>query len=810
MRNQRLVNPLRRVLKQGKNLVFLHGMSKSEVYYYDYVKGVLDEKETFKQATLFSDWDDILFSDYYIEIDDKEIRIFKREESFIKEITENIITGKSLDAKLNSLDIKIEGLDGKCFIYIHRFDLLAEFYPGGKLERSTRMLENIKTWSEIKNTQVVANIVNLEKLKNYDLDLESAVYIGNPSGKEIQRMYLRDFLSNTARNDLKMTDLFRELSEISYLISSSNKTLKEARKIYNSIVKDNVNYIFNKRDFLDVTEKILGEKITLDDVILKKDTKDKILAAVDSFLSFREENGKNSRKGIILTGPSGTGKTFIAKAIASERDCFFLAPTLADLKGEYIGHTSAKVKRIFEKARANQPAILFIDEADTVFKDRNSTTDNDNFVLDMVNQFLVETDGMMTGTQKVFIIAATNRIESIDSAIKSRLSESITVELPGFEERKELFHQKLLKYNFLFKEMTFQDEICKKTENMSGRDIDNFVKKLYERVVVKGKYDELSQLKDDEETKEVFLEILKELEKELINNLSKKMNIEIKTPEEIKVKMDDIIGYENVKTKVTDSIKFLKEDKEIKELRKKFEIENQYGVLLHGSRGNGKTQLVEAIAKKENLYYIRVLGKDLAGDYRNSVSDKIRLIFDECEKLSKMSSLRDGILLFFDEFEFLVSEDNLSREVKGTLLNYLRNSDSNGLRNEDSKVAFFAATNYYNVIDSDIKDEIDTHVEILNPDEEEGIKILKGKIINDEHIQNLEDSLINDIYSKIKNNKKIRMKNAYDNLTLNEILPSASEIVSTFKEIKREAFNMNKISDDKLVIDNVIVENIFG
>lgn len=810
MRNQRLVNPLRRVLKQGKNLVFLHGMSKSEVYYYDYVKGVLDEKETFKQATLFSDWDDILFSDYYIEIDDKEIRIFKREESFIKEITENIITGKSLDAKLNSLDIKIEGLDGKCFIYIHRFDLLAEFYPGGKLERSTRMLENIKTWSEIKNTQVVANIVNLEKLKNYDLDLESAVYIGNPSGKEIQRMYLRDFLSNTARNDLKMTDLFRELSEISYLISSSNKTLKEARKIYNSIVKDNVNYIFNKRDFLDVTEKILGEKITLDDVILKKDTKDKILAAVDSFLSFREENGKNSRKGIILTGPSGTGKTFIAKAIASERDCFFLAPTLADLKGEYIGHTSAKVKRIFEKARANQPAILFIDEADTVFKDRNSTTDNDNFVLDMVNQFLVETDGMMTGTQKVFIIAATNRIESIDSAIKSRLSESITVELPGFEERKELFHQKLLKYNFLFKEMTFQDEICKKTENMSGRDIDNFVKKLYERVVVKGKYDELSQLKDDEETKEVFLEILKELEKELINNLSKKMNIEIKTPEEIKVKMDDIIGYENVKTKVTDSIKFLKEDKEIKELRKKFEIENQYGVLLHGSRGNGKTQLVEAIAKKENLYYIRVLGKDLAGDYRNSVSDKIRLIFDECEKLSKMSSLRDGILLFFDEFEFLISEDNLSREVKGTLLNYLRNSDSNGLRNEDSKVAFFAATNYYNVIDSDIKDEIDTHVEILNPDEEEGIKILKGKIINDEHIQNLEDSLINDIYSKIKNNKKIRMKNAYDNLTLNEILPSASEIVSTFKEIKREAFNMNKISDDKLVIDNVIVENIFG
>lgn len=810
MRNQRLVNPLKRVLKQGKKLVFLHGMSKSEVYYYDYVKGVLDEKETFKQATLFCDTDDILFSDYYIEIDDRDIKIFKREDdNSIKEVTENLLTGKNLDTKLNNLDIKIEELDGKCFIYIHRFDLLAEFYPGGKLERNMRMLENIKTWSEIKDTQVVANIINLEKLKNYDLDLESAVYVGNPSGKEIQRMYLRDFLSNTTKNDLKATDLFKELLEISYLISSSNKTLKEARKIYNDIVKGNPNYILDKKDFEDVTEKILSEEITLDDVILKKETKDKILSAVDSFLSFREESGKNSRKGIILTGPPGTGKTFIVKAIASERDCFFLAPTLADLKGEYIGHTSAKIKRIFEKARANQPAILFIDEADTVFKDRNSTIDNDSFVLDMVNQFLVEIDGMTTGTQKVFIIAATNRIESIDFAIKSRLSESITVGLPGFEERKELFHQKLLKYNFLFKEKTFQDEICKKTENMSGRDIDNFVKKLYERVVIKGKYNELSQLKDDEETKELFLEILKELEKELTNDLSKKMNIEIKTPEEIKVKMDDIIGYENVKTRVTDSIKFLKEDKNIKELRKKFEIENQYGVLLHGFQGNGKTQLVEAIAKKENLYYIRVLGKDLLGDYRNSVSDKIRLIFDECEKLSKMSSLRDGILLFFDEFEFLVSENNLTGEVKGTLLNYLRNSDSNGLRNEDSKVIFFAATNYYNVIDSDIKDEIDTHVEILNPSETEGINILKGKIINDEHIQNLEDSLISDIYSKIKNNKKIRMENTYDNLSLNEVLPSVSEIVNTFKEIKRKAFNMNKILNDKLVIDNHVINSTF-
>ena len=793
MRSHRLIDPLKKILKQGKSLVFFHGMNKPEIYYYDYVKGILNEKETFRQATLFSEENDILFSDYYIEIDSKEIKIFKREGNYTKET-------------------KIKNLNGKCFIYIHNFDLLAEIYLYNKAERTLSKIENIKTWSEIKNTQVVANVVNLEKLKDYNLDFESSVFIGNPSGKEVQRMYLRDFMSNTSKDDLKMTDLFKELSEISYLISSSNKTLKEARKIYNDIVKNHKDYIFNKEDFADVTEKILSEKITLDDVILQKDTKNKILAAVDSFLSFRDENGKNSRKGIILTGPPGTGKTFIVKAIASERDCFFLAPTLADLKGKYVGHTSDKVKKIFEKARANQPTILFIDEADTVFKDRNATFDNDNFVLDMVNQFLVEIDGMTTGTQKVFIIAATNRIESIDSAVKSRLSESINVGLPGFDERKEIFHQKLLKYDFLFKEKTFQDEICKKTENMSGRDIDNFVKKLYEKVVIKGKYSELSQLTDENETREIFLDALKEQEKELTNKLNRKMNIEIKTPEEIKINIDNIIGYENIKSKIGDSIKFLKEDKKIKNLRKEFEIENQYGVLLYGSQGNGKTRLVEAVAKKENLYYIKVSGKDFTSDRKNSISEKISMIFDECEKLSKMSSLRDGILLFFDEFEFLASENILTKEVKGTLLNYLKNNSSNGLRNEDSKIVFFAATNYYDRIDEDVKGKgkIDTHIEILNPTEEVGIKILKGKIAIDGHINNMEDSLISDIYLKIKNNKEAHMKNSYTDLTPNKILPSASEIVNVFKEIKRKSFNKNKILDNKLIIDDEIINDFFN
>lgn len=650
-------------------------------------------------------------------------------------------------------------------------------------------------------------------LNDYNLDIESSIYIGNPSAKEIQKMYLRIFLSETSKVNLKMTDLFNTLSEISYIISSSNKSLKEARRIYNNIVKHNQNYDLNKKDFTDATEKILDEKITFDDVILKDETKDKILSAVDSFLNSIKKEDKNARKGIILTGPPGTGKTFIVKAIANERDCFFLAPTLADLKGEYIGHTSAKVKRIFKKARANEPTILFIDEADTVFTDRNSKENNDSFLTDMVNQFLVEIDGMTTGMQKVFIIAATNRIESIDPAIRSRLSENITVELPGFNERKELFHKKLLKYNFLFKEKSFQDEICKKTENMSGRDIDNFVKKLYEKVVIKGKYDNFSLLKDDDNTKNIFLEVLEDLEEELVHELRRKLKIEIKAPKEIETEIKDIIGYENLKNKILDSIRFLNETNEEKYLKRLFGIENQYGLILYGPSGNGKTKLAEAVAKKENLYYIRILSKDFINNFKNNILEEINLIFEESKRLAKMTSLRKGILLFFDEFDSLAATNTLTNEVRGTLLDYLGNGNKAGLRNEESKIIFFAATNYYNDIDEAIKRKgrIDTHIEILNPTENEGKHILQEKINNDKYIKNIDNDLINNIYLRIKDNKKIKLENIYKNtkLTPNDFNPSGSEIVDAFKEIKRKAFNMKKILNNQLIIDNEVINDFF-
>ena len=96
-------------------------------------------------------------------------------------------------------------------------------------------------------------------------------------------------------------------------------------------------------------ERITAEKVQLDDVIINEEEKENVINAIDAFLNSKES--KDYRKGFILTEPPGTGKTQLVKALANEKNCYFMAPKLSDLKGEYVGQTSGKVKRIFDEAR---------------------------------------------------------------------------------------------------------------------------------------------------------------------------------------------------------------------------------------------------------------------------------------------------------------------------------------------------------------------------------------------------------------------------------------------------------------------------
>jgi len=141
---------------------------------------------------------------------------------------------------------------------------------------------------------------------------------------------------------------------------------------------------------------------------------------------------------VLLYGPPGTGKTQSARTLANEAGLAFIAASTAELKAGYIGQSGERVRALFANARAQAPAILFLDELDAVATDRDGGS-GDSFTHEVVNQLLQELDGVRDhGDQPVLVIAATNRKEVLDPAMLSRFRETLLLDLPTREERLKL------------------------------------------------------------------------------------------------------------------------------------------------------------------------------------------------------------------------------------------------------------------------------------------------------------------------------------------------------------------------------------
>lgn len=176
--------------------------------------------------------------------------------------------------------------------------------------------------------------------------------------------------------------------------------------------------------------------------------------------------GLTPPRGILLFGPPGTGKTLLLKAIASEIDakCFVLNGTVV---GKYMGESEAAVRKVFAEARKNQPAIIFVDEVDSLAPKRGAGDGSEGRV---VATLLTEMDGMNYVSEdgspiKVAIVAATNRPNAIDEALRrpGRLDREIEIGIPDVNSRKEILA-------LLMHELPF--------EGVKGRDKGEFVKLL--------------------------------------------------------------------------------------------------------------------------------------------------------------------------------------------------------------------------------------------------------------------------------------------------------------------------------------------
>ena len=181
-----------------------------------------------------------------------------------------------------------------------------------------------------------------------------------------------------------------------------------------------------------------------------------------------------------------------------------------------------------------------------------------------------------------------------------------------------------------------------------------------------------------------------------------------------------------------------------------------------------------------------------------------------------MTNKYKGVLLFFDEFDSLAGIQNLNSIVRGTLLDYLANDKEDGIRSDTSKVVLMAATNFYDQIDEAIKRKgrIDKNLKMDNPTEEIGKEMLQDFFEKDKSIGNISEEIISSIYENLLNEKNTEIDRINKLLKPEEqvvrVRPSGADLKTIYKEIKNTAFNINNIENNKIKINEKVLEVVFN
>lgn len=187
------------------------------------------------------------------------------------------------------------------------------------------------------------------------------------------------------------------------------------------------------------TDKKETKKLSFNDIAGNEEAKEEMHYLVD-FLKNKEKyinNGAKLPKGCIFYGPPGTGKTMLAKVVADEADVPFFFASGSDFVEKYVGVGASRVRKLFKEAKKNAPAIVFIDEIDAIGGQRGM--DGNSEKEQTINALLTELDGF-EGDEGVIIIAATNRLDMLDTALirPGRFDKHIAIGLPEEKDRKKI------------------------------------------------------------------------------------------------------------------------------------------------------------------------------------------------------------------------------------------------------------------------------------------------------------------------------------------------------------------------------------
>ena len=237
--------------------------------------------------------------------------------------------------------------------------------------------------------------------------------------------------------------------------------------------------------------------VTFKDVAGQEGAKQEVQEIVDFLKNPQKytDLGGKIPKGALLVGPPGTGKTLLAKAVAGEAEVPFFSMSGSDFVEMFVGVGASRVRDLFRQAKEKAPCIIFIDEIDAVGRARskNPAMGGNDERENTLNALLTEMDGFGTNSG-VIILAATNRVDMLDSALlrAGRFDREIHVDLPGLNERKAIFlvHLKPIKID----DTVDIDLLARQTPGFSGADIANVCN---EAALIAARHDKKAVCKQD-------------------------------------------------------------------------------------------------------------------------------------------------------------------------------------------------------------------------------------------------------------------------------------------------------------------------
>ncbi|KAI6092463.1 AAA ATPase [Hypoxylon rubiginosum] len=328
-------------------------------------------------------------------------------------------------------------------------------------------------------------------------------------------------------------------------------------------------------------------------------------------------------RGVLLYGPPGTGKTLMARAVANETGAFFFLINGPEIMSKMAGESESNLRKAFEEAEKNSPAIIFIDEIDSIAPKREKT--NGEVERRVVSQLLTLMDGMKARSN-VVVMAATNRPNSIDPALRrfGRFDREVDIGIPDPTGRLEILqiHTKNMKLG----DDVDLEQIAAETHGYVGSD----VAALCSEAAMQQIREKMDLIDLDEDT--IDAEVLDSLGVTMENfrfalGVSNPSALrEVAVVEVPNVRWEDIGGLEEVKQDLKESVQYPVDHPE-KFL--KFGLSPSRGVLFYGPPGTGKTMLAKAVANECAANFISVKGPELLSMWFGESESNIRDIFDK-------------------------------------------------------------------------------------------------------------------------------------------------------------------------------------